>query len=69
MTQNEIQTMKARADKMRSKKPELRFGQAMMIALKGVSETTFNRISQTEDSPFYDDRRIPDFLRALERDL
>ncbi|MFW6219777.1 MAG: hypothetical protein ACOC1O_01600 [bacterium] len=43
----------------------LRMGQSMMIALKGIDSNIYNEITGTDVDPFYDNKKIPKFEKAI----
>jgi len=50
---------------LKTNHPELRAGQAMMIALNEFDSGLYERITGTEADCFYDDKKIPKFISVI----
>jgi hypothetical protein len=65
MEVDHIKAIVQRSERMRAKHPELRHGQAMMNALFDESREAYDFIQPTENNPFYEDKKVPQFIQAL----
>jgi len=50
---------------IRRRRFDLRKGQAMMIVLNGINKELYDKITGTENDPFYDNKKIPNFEKAV----
>jgi hypothetical protein len=55
----------SRAAVLRAAFPELRHGQALMIALRDAAPELYVRFTGSDADCYYSDSQIPQFIRAL----
>jgi len=67
LTNEQIDNLKKRADKIKRAHKDMRYGQSLMVALSFENKFVYEQVQPTESNCFYEEKKIPAFLDFISR--
>ena len=64
-SQNLLLDVYVKAKDIQLRDSDIRKGQALMVALRQTNKELYDKLSDTDADPFYDNKKIPSFEQAL----